>query len=194
VAGKGVTTSATVTELATKEAQIYGKPKPGFPATQRITAGERAVPRGTATIVQAGTEAAPKDMLAEDVAAKVEEKLEADRDIYVADEKGRAIPVSGIGRKLRAAQKVRIGKEAAHGKAVEGAWKGLGLGLRIGVPIAVGGIVAALSISVIWGSLKSVSVDFAAMPEEQQYVIIAIIGICIFAVVAYLTWQYMGEH
>jgi len=51
-----------------------------------------------------------------------------------------------------------------------------------------------VSISVIWGSLKSVSVDFAAMPEEQQYVIIAIIGICIFAVVAYLTWQYMGEH
>lgn len=148
-------------------------------------------------IVEAqGTEAARKEMLSDEVldrADKAAEKLEPDRDIFVTDEKGERIPASGVGKELRAKHGIRIGKAKARGQAAEGAWKGLGTGLRIGVPIAVGGIVAAVSISVIWGSLKAVSVDFSALPVEQQYVIIAIIGICIFAVVAYLTWKYMGE-
>jgi len=190
VAGKGVTTSATVTELAKRDGQIYGKPKPGFPTTQRITAGERDIARGTATIVQAseaGTEAAPKDMHAEKFAEREAALEKYEYEDYLRQYKN-ADEQAAHDRKM-----VRE-KEVVVGEVKGDAWKGLGTGLRIGVPIAVGGIVAALSISVIWGSLKSVSVDFAAMPEEQQYAIIAIIGICIFAVVAYLTWKYMGEH
>ena len=144
-------------------------------------------------IVEAqGTEAARKDMLAEDVAAKVAE---------IEKEKGEAFQKGMQEKEMQMEEAyedkmvpIRLGEEEAKSIAIKDAWKGLGTGLRIGVPIAVGGIVAALSISIIWGSLKSVSVDFSALPEEQQYVIIAIIGVCIFAVVAYLTWKYMGEH